>query len=358
MSKQFRVSQSKVKTYRRCRRAYHNRYVEKLRKKRKSRPLQFGTMIHEMLERHFNGDDPLEYLRGLEADVNQMKLFQQEREEYGDIIEDVEDIMIEYLAYWKDSDLRPIRKAGRGAEHTFEIELLPDVIWNGKLDVIGVTPNKLRWLVEHKTYSRRPNDDERWRNLQSVSYFRANDILGWAPLDGALWNYVKSKPPAVPGILKDGSLSTKKIDTLPSKIKRVFADHPEAAKKTTKNQYQATLAMAEKNRADYFQRIHTPVNRAVADLVFADFEATVREMVDNHGKSSEMNIDRHCSWCDYEGICRAELQGLDTDYVKEREYTDGTNEAKGAGQADEEDAAPIHIKNLAAVKAFANKKGK
>jgi hypothetical protein len=79
-----------------------------------------------------------------------------------------------------------------------------------------------------------------------------------------------------------------------------------------------------KTAASTSQRIHTPVNRAVADLVFTDFEATVREMVDNHGKCSDMNIDKHCSWCDYEPLCRAKLQGLDVDYIKEREYTDGT----------------------------------
>ena len=324
MSNHFKVSQSKVKTYRRCHQAYHHKYVEKLRRKRKSRPLQFGTMIHEALERHFNGDDAMEYFEDLRNDVAAMRLFAQEREEYGDILVDTEDIIADYLDYWDDAELRPVRKAGRGAEHTFEIELMPGIIFNGKIDLIGKTPNKLRWLVEHKTFSRRPNDDDRWRNLQSVVYFRANDILGWPSLDGCLWDYVKSKPPALPGTLKDGTLSTKKIDTLPATVERVIAEHD--PKKLGK--VDALRGMAEKNRPQYFQRIHTPVNRAVADLVFDDFEKTVREMVDNHGCVSDMNIDKHCGWCDYEPLCRAKLQGLDVDYVKEREYTDGTKNKK------------------------------
>ena len=332
---QFMVSQSKVKTFRRCHRAYHYRYVEKLRKKRKNRPLQFGTMIHEMLERYINGDDPSSYLRELENDVNQMRLFAQEREEYGDIIEDVEDIITDYMEHWENDGLRFIRKAGRGAEHTFEIEIMRDVIWNGKIDAIAATRNKLRWLVEHKTYTRKPTDDDRWRNLQSVTYFRANDIMGWQPLDGALWDYIKSKAPAVPGLLKDGSLSTKQIDTLPSKIHRVLAQAKVTASDKTA---QALLQKAERNRSEYFQRVHTPVNRAVADMVFADFEATVREMVDKHGKCSDMNIDKHCGWCDYEPLCRSMLQGLDVDYVKEREYTDGTKSQKD----DDSEKPPVH----------------
>lgn len=350
MTDQFRVSQSKVKTYRRCHKAYHYRYVEKLRRKRKSRPLQFGSMIHEALERHFNGDDALDYFDELRNDVAAMRLFAQEREEYGDILEDAEDIITDYIDYWDDRDLRPIRISKRGAEHSFEIELFPNVIWNGKMDFIAKTPNKLRWLGEHKTYTRRPSDDDRWRNLQSVTYFRANDILGWPSLDGCLWDYIKSKPPAVPGILKDGTLSTKKIDTLPSKIHRVIDEHDGDPGKTD-----ALLAMAEKNRGEYFQRIHTPVNRAVADLVFEDFEATVREMVDNHGKCSDMNIDKHCSWCDYEPLCRSMLQGLDVDYIKEREYTDGTKNKQSEGEDDKE--PPIHFADLSTVEAFASEKG-
>ena len=320
MSNVFKVSQSKVKTWRRCHRAYDFKYVQKLRKKRKSRPLQFGTMIHEALEMHCNGDDPQDYFDGLRDDVKAMRLFAQEREEYGDILEDCEDIVTDYMEFWGwDEDIRYVRKKRRGAEHHFEIELMPGVIWNGKIDNLAVTSNKLRWLGEHKTYTRKPNDDDRWRNLQGATYIRANDILGWRPLDGLLWDYIKSKPPAVPGVLKDGTLSTKKIDTLPAKVQRVIDEH-EGDPGNTK----AILAMAEKNRGQYFHRVHAPVNRAVTDMVFEDFEHSVREMIDGHGKCSDMNIDKHCSWCDYEPLCRSMLQGLDVDFVKEKEYTDGT----------------------------------
>lgn len=342
---QFKVSQSKVKTWRRCHRAYHYKYVEKLRKKRKSRPLQFGSMIHEALEMHFNGDDAMDYFDRLRSDVAAMRLFAQEREEYGDILVDCEDIIAEYLEYWDDRDLRPVRIAKRGAEHTFEIELFPDVIWNGKMDMIGKTPNKLRWLVEHKTYTRRPNDDDRWRNLQSCTYFRANDILGWPQLDGCLWDYVKSKPPAVPGTLKDGTLSAKNIDTLPSTVQRAIDAQPKSDPKA----YTDLISKAEKNRAQYFHRVHTPVNSEVADVVFRDFETSVREMVEGHGKCSDMNIDKHCSWCDYEPLCRARLQGLDVDYVKEREYSDGTKDNK----KDKDEKPPVHVADHSKVEAFA-----
>ena len=56
-------------------------------------------------------------------------------------------------------------------------------------------------------------------------------------------------------------------------------------------------------------------------MVVDDFIVTAREMMDRHGKVKDKNIDRHCLWCDYQDLCRAELQGLDTDYVRQRIYT-------------------------------------
>ena len=68
-----KVSQSKVKMWRQCKFAYHCKHVEKLRKKTKSRPLTFGTLVHEMLEAHANGDDPFDQLN--KASVINAKLF-------------------------------------------------------------------------------------------------------------------------------------------------------------------------------------------------------------------------------------------------------------------------------------------
>lgn len=320
---QFRVSQSKVKLWRKCHRAFHYKYVEEIVKVRKSRPLQFGKMVHEALETYFNGDEISDYFDGLREDIDQMSLFAQERDEYGDILQDCEDIVTDYMEYWGDDSLRPIRIAKKGAEHQFEIEVLPDVIWNGRIDMLAKTlPDKRRWLVEHKTYARKPNTDDRWRNLQSSTYFHAMEILGWPLLDGVLWDYIKSKPPATPGILKSGNVSSKRIDTLPSKIRRDYPDH------------ERLMTIATENRENYFERVFTPVHRSVVGIVFKDFISTIREMIEGYGKKYDMNIDRHCSWCDYEPLCRAHLENADVDYIKEREYTHAPKK--------EEDDSKIH----------------
>lgn len=313
----FNVSQSKVKTYRRCQYAYFLRYIEKLKKKTKSRPLQFGSLVHGVIEHWAEGNDWEEMLDGLVEKFG--KIFKAEREAYGEIIEDTKVIMREYFEYYDERDLVFERIAGRSAEHKFNIEIIPGVNWNGKIDFKGRTRDKRRWMGEHKTFNRRPNVDERWRNLQGSTYIRANDILGWTPVSGVLWDYIWSKAPIRPQILTNGSLSNKKIDTLPGAVIAAIEAEGLSLKK-----HKAHIDKAAENRPLWFERVFTPVNTSVVDAVFADFVLTIREMVDREDRKVNhwpKNIDKHCGWCDFEGICRAELQGLDRDYVIQHDFT-------------------------------------
>lgn len=315
MADEFRVSQSKVKTYRRCHRAYHNKYVEKLKRRRVARPLTFGRMVHEMLEAFAGGDDPFEVLEAI--NLRDAKLFASEREEYGEIVDDIHTIMTEYFKKWPEEDLQYLRVNKKSAEHEFNIELMPNVVWNGKLDGFGKTPNRLKWLIEHKTFNRKPSDDDRWRNLQSITYFRAIDILGWPQVDGVCWDYIGSKAPAQPGLLADKTMSQKMIKTLPTAVEKFIDRHLPGSNVD----YSTFVKKTEQNYDDWFMRVFTPIHTEAVDAIFADFESTIRRMVDDHGKVRDMNIERHCGWCEYEPLCRAELLGGDIDFIKAKEYT-------------------------------------
>ncbi len=309
----FVISQSKMSLWQKCRRAYHYRYVEKLRRKRVSRPLQFGRIVHQMLEADANGDDPFAVLDKVAKE--QGKLFRAEVEEYGDIVADVRVIMEDYFAHHGERSLVFIRKNGRAAEHEFEIELIDGINLTGKIDGVAKTPNKLRWLVEHKSFSRMPNEDHRWRNLQSASYIRVMDILGWQSVDGTCWDYIKSKAPALPTTLKSGKVSQRGIDSLPTAILQYIENEGLELK-----DFKSMLVAVKHNRREWFPRIFTPVKKKVVDQTFRDVIETAREIAEMHGKTKARSLGRHCEWCDFEGLCRAEFLGLDVDHVKEKEY--------------------------------------
>jgi hypothetical protein len=224
--------------------------------------------------------------------------------------------MTEYFNYWPEDHLRPLRKNKRSAEHPFEIEIEPGLSFKGIIDEVDRTPDGQKWLTDHKTFTKIPNEDHRWRNIQSSVYLRAIEMLGWWDnMAGTCWNYVKSKPPSRPELLKSGALSEKSIDSLPITVRATIK---KLGLKT--KDYPKLISAAEANRSKFFFRIFTPVTTRVVDNIFNGFVETAREVAEYHGTKSDMNIDRHCDYCDYETLCRAKLCNSDVDFIKEREY--------------------------------------
>lgn len=314
---QINVSQSKVKVYRQCRRMYHNKFVLGLRRKKIKRPFMFGTIVHNIAEADFERQDWEEVLDKIELDHK--KLFRKEIEMYGNIIADIRDIMTDYFRFW-EGQVKPIKHDGRRSEHEFRIELDDGLWFTGKIDAV-VKAKGMRWVMEHKTFNRMPSEDDRWRSVQAAVYFRALEEMGFQEIDGVLWDYVSSKPPNVPGELtKTGKVSQARIDTVPARILRWIEDN-----EFRKKDYQKLLTDAEANLRNRFIRIFSPVKRRIVDNIWDDFVDTAREMRDFHGRKKDQNIGRHCTWCDYQALCKAEATGSDVDWLIEREYTTETD---------------------------------
>lgn len=302
-----------------CHYAHYQKYVEGLRKKKIKRPFMFGRIVHEMVEAEANGDNPFQVLDNI--DLTNKKLFRAEQEMYGDIIEDIRCIMQEYFEFWKKSGFTYVRKKGKSAEHAFEIEVEKGIVYKGKIDGFG-KHNGLKWLVEHKTFTREMNDDDRWRNIQSAVYIWAVRELGLFDPDGTMWDYVKSKPPTVPQLLKDGTMSQRAIDSLPSVVNKFLKENQ---LKPTK--YKEFLEQQKGNREKFFKRVFTPISEDVIQMIWGDFMESAREIAEFGEEKQTRNIGFHCKTCDFEALCRAELQGLDVDFVRSREYTTDAEES-------------------------------
>lgn len=312
----FKVSQSKVKTYRKCNYAYYLRYVEHLKKNKKPRPLMFGSIVHEMHDAHSNGDDPFKVLDAWYK--KEHKLFRTELEEYGNIIEDIRLLYKEYLITHPEKEWTVIRIKKKNAEHEFEVPLNNNILFVGKIDKV-VKAKDMRWLAEHKTFNRMPDENARWRSVQSASYIAAMRIMGWPEVDGTVWDYFSSKPPTEPEILKNGQLSTRNINTLPSKVLEFVKNKDNQIDKNDKN-VQVLLKKATANRKDYFPRVYNLIKPRVVNAIMVDLISTAEQMRKDHGNRKEKNIEAHCGWCDYELLCRAELTGMDVKSIKQRNY--------------------------------------
>ena len=309
----FKCSQSKVNVFRKCLYAYHLRYVLGLRRTRKARPLQFGSLVHTMLEADADGANPF---KALDNAVKGQKLFASEREELLEIAHDARIIMRDYFDYWEDAPRKdqfiPTKRKGKNAEHQIFVEIAKGIELEVKLDALGTTGDGKRVLLENKTFRQLPSDDHRWRNLQSNIYKHVLDIEK-IPVDGMMWNYIRSKPPTMPQLLKDGSVSKKRLDTLPAAVEEFFR------RKKEKPDVRM-LKAAESNRPNYFIRQLTTFRKQTVKCLVDDFIETAKVMASGlHGKAK--TIDRHCDYCEFESICRAELTGADAKFVIKKEYT-------------------------------------
>jgi PD-(D/E)XK nuclease superfamily len=313
----FKVSQSKVKQWRNCRRQWWYAHVMKIQRQRIPRPLAFGKIVHKMKEEMAQGRDPYQVLDELPR--KDLETYADHPEEYGDIVEDIRYIFEAYNVFYKGNQLIYLKHDKRQAEHPFEVETGDDIVVKGTIDA-ATSHRRMNWLTEHKNHRNIPDDDERWRSVQSVVYIRILEMLGWwKNIEGTCWDYIRSKAPSYPEINKDGSVSKRKLDTLPGVVKDTLRQHKQDP------QYKILVDAATLNMQNYFQRVYTPIKKQLIKVLWEDFLSTAAEMRDaDYRKEPVMTIGRHCSWCQFEPLCRAAMTGGDVDYLIEHDYEPNT----------------------------------
>jgi len=328
------VSQSKARRWDTCRASYHYKYNLLLHRRRVARPLTFGSAVHKVIEDTVEGVPRKNLKKSLDKWANEeladKKYFTAEVELFREAVEDAWTIMREYEDFWPANHLTYLEVNGRKSEH--EIHFEPkgeDFIITGKIDAYAQSKNKLKWMVEHKSGKSFMSEDERWRSIQVALYDVVGAELGFPTVDGIVWDMIKSKPPTRPQLLVKGTFSLKALDSLPMTVYNTIMEAGQ-----NPNNYPTLLAAAERNRSNYFQRIFQPVTSNVKTHLYKTFTETARDILDNGHKTHRMTIGKHCSWCDYEPICRAIMTDSDPDYVMEKEFTraEATTKAKGGSK--------------------------
>lgn len=310
------VSNAKIKSWRRCRREAHFKYVEKIERKRPEPPLLKGKIIHELIEAYYTPGRS--WKKVLESFRDQYEdLFIEEQEEYGDIIEDLEKVMKSYIYRYKDDTLNYIKFNGQKFEIEEEIEFIPGKVnLTIKADGLGEDKMGRRWLVERKSFSKKiPGEGVRYSDMQTTIYYWGFKKKG-LKLDGVLWDYIKSKPPKEPDVLKNGGISKRqRIDTDYYTYLKAIKDNG-----LDPNDYQDMLEMLKEKEDDRFRRIQLPSPDKIAEPLIEDMKKTSLEIYHLLGISKEKNLGWHCDRCQYNPLCQAELRGLDTDYMRKADY--------------------------------------
>lgn len=312
----YKTSHSKVKLGRRCLAAYKYKYVFKIRKRVKSRPLLVGSLVHECIESYFKEGHYLPTIREWKAkEFN--KMFKEEQALHGDIIPLVKTLMRGYIKNWKERNLKVI-----WAEKEFEVEIAPGIVLVGKIDARAEDEKGREWLMEHKTCKKMPGEEVRINDTQILVYSGVLPEIDEPPVVGVIWDYVRTKLPSKPELLKSGGLSTRKnIDTTPEVYLREIKRHgldPEG--------YQGILDELKTRRDNFYRDVKLPIKQTMVERVRDELIMTstllweLEERYENGEDLFARNLTRDCSWCDYQSLCHAELRGDDTEYLLKHDY--------------------------------------
>lgn len=314
-------NQSRLKTFNHCQKQYEYKYIDLLQPRRKVRPLFLGSWIHAALETHYRDGD---WKIGHQQYVEQWdKLFDEEKEALSKgrgksglpLPQVVEKIMQSYIWYYREDHFRPYMIEEILEVPTPLIVNGKQFVFKGRLDlVMEDLDDGTLWLWDHKSASTIP---------QPTSFHAMDPQLMWYPwaaekqfgieIAGIYYNYVRSKPPSVPQLNKDGSISKRKVSTdyptLYRFLKREGFDP---------NDFKHILIPLSK-KSDFLRRYKMPREAHVTKEVLLDGLATVKRIEET--KRFTRNITRDCVRCSYHDLCRSDLNGFDTTGMRESMFT-------------------------------------
>lgn len=315
-----RVSNSKLNTFRRCPNKFRYKYVMKLDRKARSIQLERGSWMHDLLMTHADGEQW--QARHLELTKQFYLLWEEEREELGDLPKECDRIMRAYLRTYKDdaeryvvvdTEMDEIIEMPNGLRVQIIIDKIVEDKHNGGL-----------WAVDYKTRKSFDDVENMMLDPQLTLYFWGLEKMGYTPLLGGMYDEIRTKAPAVPNLNKDGSLSKRKdIDTDLYTYYREVRRH--SLDPTDYSEILQLIARRQKDK--FFRRTPIPQDPPVVRTTMREAVMTANSILRAEAKSQfPRTTDKSCKWCDFKNICITELYGGDPEPIIKMDFKQRTRE--------------------------------
>jgi PD-(D/E)XK nuclease superfamily len=277
--------------------------------------LERGSWIHDLLMVHYDGED----WRAKHSELTKefYNLFEEEREDLGDLPDECARIMRAYLRHWHradqafkviDSELNEVVRLPSGIDFQVVIDLVVE-------DMDG-----LLWAWDHKTRKRFADVDDMVLDPQLTNYFTSLEIMDYTPLGGVVYNELRTKPPAIPKVLRTGGLSrAKKIDTdaytYMREVKRLGLN--------PRNYRDIILHLKDAKRDAFFKRTMLPKDPPMLKQMQRELKWTAEEIehAEDTGHFPRTFIPNQCKWdCAFRDPCIVELHGGDVTSILKHDY--------------------------------------
>lgn len=306
------LSFSGISSWKKCRQSYYYSRVLNLQKKTSPLALKRGSVIHTLLETYLKGKDWMKEVTKYQKQYDQ--LTDVEKLYYGDLPNECQRIMEGYIEHWKDYPVKTVAvEVAFGMDGVQPLEVIPGVFLKGRIDWLFRDHRGL-WVCDHKTVGREiPDEAYRLQDLQTIIYSRALPLLGFPKPVGCMFDYLKTKTPPAPKMLKNCGLSkAKKFSTDYRTFLKAIHDN-----NLKEEDYVEQLEIAKRNM--YYARKYIAKPKTLADNLLKELEIINLEI--KYLKNFPYrNLCRDCKNCSYMALCTAEVLGLDTDFIMKTEY--------------------------------------
>lgn len=321
------TTHSMLKTMLRCPNQAKYKYMQRLKPNILGKPLKRGTWMHYLLEEHHAGRD----WRAKHAQLSNKfaELFDEEKDFYGDLPTECLLLMESYVWHYKADPWRVLE-----TEYTVEAEFPDGVLYRGKVDAL-IENQFGMWLIDHKTHGRLPGNTFRLLDAQSALYLWAARKMG-LPVQGFIWNYLKTKPPSTPTLLKDGSRLSMKLGdtdyvTYTKALKRL---KEERGYRITQSNVQFAAMLkghryvpGEPQLSPFFRRDILEKDDAMLKRVASAAYHTSKRMHSypfHQEAIVERTVTNDCeNFCSYRDLCSTELMGGNTQFLRKHNYKEG-----------------------------------
>jgi len=275
--------------------------------------------MHKLQEVYYRGGDWEAEHQKLSAKFGE--LFDEERDEIGDLPTECKRMMQSYLWHYKNDNWKV-----HDVEFVLETEFPDGTIYRAKIDLLVEDQYGL-WLVDHKWHKSLPNLQYRILDSQSGLYVWAARRCG-IPVQGHIWNYGVRKAPGIPQLLKDGSrLSKRKMDTdYPTMVRalRRYGLDPKRYAAELKVLRSCQYEFGEIQRSPFFRRSILEMNPEMLKQTAREAYHTAKRMNEYdfaRTKFVERVPDRSCTFmCSYAEVCSLDLFGGDTRNLRKERY--------------------------------------
>lgn len=308
------IQNSQVKAYNRCKRQWWYKFERGLVPRYSTQPLKRGTWLHELLEAHYTGYGWEKRHAELTAEFN--KLFDEEKEIYGDLPTICANIMRSYVYHWREEDATFDVIA---AEQLVQVPLPHGHTMEFKFDAI-MEDEYGRWLWENKSHRKIPSADYRFLDMQTSKYIWGLNKLGeYGEITGVIWNYIRTKEPTKPKLTKMGKLSRARIDTDVLTFYNALKEYG-----LDPHDFRDVLSRLKKHQT-FFRRERVPRPTKVIETLVKETVLVADEI--EKGVRPIRSIERGCEFsCSFKDLCITELYGGDAKDVLKRRYRKATKD--------------------------------